>query len=156
MPKSVKKRKKSSHTRKHITKLKMLKIQKQPKEYIMLVEACHTTILIIISVAHSKKSKWFFRLKTIGDPRWFPEELRQLIIIHDGVSINLQHKRLQQKNTEGIFIVLFLFTWRTPSRSNKPEELLVFRAYILLIQAILNFSYRSMPSAPLKIEHTVQ
>lgn len=48
----------------------------------MLVEACHTTILIIISVAHSKKSKGFFRLEIIGDPRWFPEELRQLIIIH--------------------------------------------------------------------------
>lgn len=73
----------------------------------MLVEACHTTILIIISVAHSKKSKWFFRLKTIGDPRWFPEELRQLIIIHDGVSINLQHKRLLQKNTEGILLSCF-------------------------------------------------
>lgn len=34
----------------------------------MLVEACHTTILIIISVAHSKKSKRLFRLKTIWDP----------------------------------------------------------------------------------------
>lgn len=32
----------------------------------MLVEACHTTILIIISAAHSKKSKGFFRLKTTG------------------------------------------------------------------------------------------
>ncbi len=64
----------------------------------MLVEACHTTILIIISVAHSKKSKGFFRLEIIGDPRWFPEELPQFIIIHDGVSTNFEHKGLLQKN----------------------------------------------------------
>lgn len=85
----------------------MLKIQKQPKEYVMLVEACHTTILIIISVAHSKKSKGFFRFKTIGDPRWFPEELRLLIVIRDGVSTNLEHKRLLQKTFKVFFIVLF-------------------------------------------------
>lgn len=51
----------------------------------MLVEACHTTILIIISAAHSKKSKGFFRFKTTGDLGWFPEELCRWMIIHDGL-----------------------------------------------------------------------
>ena len=73
----------------------------------MLVEACHTTILIIISVAHSKKSKGFFRLKTTGDPRWFPEELRHSIIIRDGVSTNLEHKRLLQKTFKGFLLFVF-------------------------------------------------
>lgn len=57
----------------------------------MLVEACHTTILIIISVARSKKSKGFFRLKTTGNPRWFPEERRQTIPICDCIPTNLAH-----------------------------------------------------------------
>lgn len=74
----------------------------------MLVEACHTTILIIISVAHSKKSKGFFSLKTIGDPRWFPEELRQLIMIHDGVSTNHKNKRLLQKTFKGFLLLVYL------------------------------------------------
>lgn len=74
----------------------------------MLVEACHTTILIIISVAHSKKSKGFFRLKMIGDPRRFPEELRQLIIIHDGVSTNLKNKRLLQKHLRDFYCLVYL------------------------------------------------
>lgn len=79
-PNLKRKKKIISHSLAH-NKIKNAKNTKQPKEYVMLVEACHTTILIIISVAHSKKSKGFFRLKTTGDPRWFPEELRQLIII---------------------------------------------------------------------------
>lgn len=73
----------------------------------MLVEACHTTILIIISVAHSKKSKGFFRLKTTGDPRWFPEEFRQVIIVYDGVSTNLKLKVLLQKTFKGFLLFLF-------------------------------------------------
>lgn len=43
-----------------------------------------------------------------------------------------------------------------PNSLKNPDELVVFRAYILLIQAILNLSYRLMLLAPLKIEHTVQ
>lgn len=62
----------------------------------MLVEACHTTILIIIPVAHSKKSKGFFRSKTTGDPWRFPEELRHMIVSHDGI--------LQTSNTKGFYI----------------------------------------------------
>lgn len=73
----------------------------------MLVEACHTTILIIISLARSKKSKGFFRLKTIGDPRWFPEELRQMIIIHDGISTNQENKRFLQKTFKGFLLFCF-------------------------------------------------
>lgn len=46
----------------------MLKIQKQPKEYVMLVEARHTTILIVISGAHSKKSKGSSDRKQKGTP----------------------------------------------------------------------------------------
>lgn len=95
----------------------------------MLVEACYTTILIIISEAHSKKPKGFFRLKTIEDQTRYPEELRPLII-HDSISTNLENKKLLQKQLR--YFHCFVF------QVKNPDELLVFRAYILLIQAILN------------------
>lgn len=83
-------------------------------------------------------------MKTKGDPRWFPEELRRF------------HKtqRASTKNTDGGFIVLF--SRLEPKGAKKilknPDKLLVFRAYNELIQAIVNLSYRSMLLAPLKID----
>lgn len=70
------------------SKSKKAQNTKQPKEYNML-EAFHTTILIIISEQTLQTANVFFRFKTTEDPGWFPEEHHQWSTHRGGLSRNV-------------------------------------------------------------------